>query len=65
MITGAITVIAPSGEVLRQVLTGDVMTTNICFGGAGRRTAFVTLSAGGQLVAMDWPEPGLELAYAG
>ena len=64
LITGAITVIAPSGEVLRQVPTGDVMTTNICFGGAGRRTAFVTLSARGRLVAMDWPEPGLELAYA-
>jgi gluconolactonase len=63
LITGAITVIAPSGEVLRQVPTGDVMTTNICFGGPGRRTAFVTLSARGRLVAMDWPEPGLALAY--
>ena len=65
LITGAITVIAPDGRVLRQVGTGDPMTTNICFGGKGRRTAFITLSGRGALVAMDWPEAGLDLAYAG
>ncbi|MDE2005359.1 MAG: SMP-30/gluconolactonase/LRE family protein [Rhodospirillales bacterium] len=63
LIVGAITVIAPDGRVLRQVMTGDPMTTNICFGGPGRRTAFVTLSARGRLAAIAWPEPGLELAY--
>ena len=30
------------------------MTTNICFGGPDRGTAFVTLSAGGRLVSFDW-----------
>lgn len=65
LVTGAITVIAPDGRVLRQVTTGDPMTTNICFGGPGRRTAFITLSGRGELVAMDWPEAGLALAHGG
>ena len=41
----------------------DPMTTNICFGGPDRRTAFITLSAEGRLVAADWPRPGLALTY--
>lgn len=65
LVVGAITAFAPDGRVVRQVMTGDPMTTNICFGGPGRRTAFVTLSGRGELVAMDWPEAGLELAYEG
>ena len=65
LVTGAITVIAPDGRVVRQVTTGDPMTTNICFGGPGRRTAFITLSGRGELVAMDWPDAGLELAHEG
>lgn len=63
LLAGCISVIAPDGKLVRQVPTGDPMTTNICFGGADRRTAFVTLSGKGQLVAMDWSEPGLTLAY--
>ena len=63
LITGAISVISPQGAVLRQVMTGDPMTTNICFGGKDRRTAFLTLSGRGELVAMDWPEAGLALAH--
>ena len=41
----------------------DRFTTNLCFAGDDRRTALVTLSGGGRLVAMDWPRPGLALAY--
>jgi gluconolactonase len=41
----------------------DVFTTNVCFGGPDRRTAYVTLSGGGRLVALEWPRPGLELAF--
>ena len=39
------------------------MTTNVCFGGPDRTTAFVTLSGHGRLVALDWPRPGLALAH--
>ena len=41
----------------------DMYTTNICFGGPDLRTAFITLSATGRLVSMEWPRPGLALHY--
>jgi gluconolactonase len=64
LLSGCISVVAPDGQLLRQVPTGDMMTTNICFGGPDLRTAYVTLSGKGQLVGLDWPEPGLRLAHA-
>ena len=64
LMSGCITVVAPDGQVLRQVPTGDIYTTNICFGGADRRTAYVTLSGRGELVAIDWPGPGLPLHHS-
>jgi gluconolactonase len=39
------------------------MTTNICFGGPDLRTAFVTLSGRGRLVAFEWERPGLKLNW--
>lgn len=64
LMSGCITVVAPDGEVLRQVPTGDVYTTNICFGGPDLQTAYITLSGRGELVSMDWPGPGLQLHHA-
>lgn len=64
LVSGNISVIAPDGRLLRQVKMPDPVTTNICFGGADRRTAYITLSGTGQLVAMDWPEAGLKLEHA-
>jgi gluconolactonase len=58
-----ITVIAPDGRIVEQVPTDDLHTTNICFGGPDLRTAFVTLSNSGRLVAIDWPRPGLPLHW--
>ena len=43
LVTGALTVISPAGEVLDQVLLGDPMVTNVCFGGDDLRTAYATL----------------------
>jgi len=63
LVNGGITVIAPDGEVLEHVPTGDVLTTNICFGGPDLRTAFITASGTGRLLAMPWPRPGLRLAH--
>jgi gluconolactonase len=63
LITGHITVIAPNGNVVRQVKMPDVYPTNICFGGRDMKTAYITLSGTGQLAAMDWPEPGLRLNF--
>jgi gluconolactonase len=64
LVAGCITVIAPTGQVVRQVAVPDIYPTNICFGGADRRTAYITLSASGRLAAMAWPEPGLKLNFA-
>ena len=63
LMSGAITVIAPDGRLVRSVKMPDIYATNICFGGPGLRTAYITLSGVGQLVAMDWPEPGLALNH--
>jgi gluconolactonase len=63
LVTGALTVISPEGEVLDQVLTGDPMTTNVCFGGNDLRTAYITASGTGRLLSTQWPRPGLKLAF--
>lgn len=63
LISGAITVVAPDGRLVRRVPMPDVYTTNICFGGPGRSTAYITLSGVGRLVAVPWPEPGLKLNF--
>jgi gluconolactonase len=63
LISGAISVIAPDGKLVEQVETGDSMTTNIAFGGPELKTAYITLSGKGQLVAMDWSRPGLPLNF--
>jgi gluconolactonase len=64
LVSGHITVIAPDGRLVRQVKMPDVYPTNICFGGADMKTAYITLSAGGQLAAMEWPDPGLKLNFS-
>ncbi|MCL2428724.1 MAG: SMP-30/gluconolactonase/LRE family protein [Alphaproteobacteria bacterium] len=64
LMSGAITVIAPDGRLVRSVKMPDVYTTNICFGGPGMKTAYITLSGSGRLVAVPWEEPGLKLNFA-
>ena len=59
---GGITAISPDGSQVEHTPLPDLLVTNICFAGAGSR-AFCTLSGTGQLVEIDWPRPGLELAH--
>lgn len=63
LINGRVTVISPAGSLVEFIPTGDPLTTNICFGGPDLRTAYITLTSQGKLVAMDWPRPGLKLHY--
>ena len=64
LIHGGITVVSPDGSHCSHVPLPDAMTTNLCFGGRDRRTAYVTLSGSGKLIAIDdWPVPGLELHF--
>jgi len=61
--TGHITEISPAGDIVRAVKMPDRYPTNICFGGADMRIAYITLSDSGQLGVMQWPEPGLKLNF--
>jgi len=63
LVTGAVSTITPKGELLEQVKFPDMMVTNVCFGGPDLRTAFVTLSGTGKLVAAPWKRPGLKLNF--
>lgn len=60
---GGVTAISPDGAVVEHHATGDLLTTNICFGGDDLQTAYITLSSTGRLVATRWPRPGLRLAH--
>ncbi len=60
---GGITSISPDGEQVEHLAMPDILVTNICFAGA-EPLAYCTLSGTGQLVAVDWPRPGLELAFS-
>jgi gluconolactonase len=59
---GAIATITPQGQV-QMTPMDDLITTNIAFGGADLRDAYITWSGKGMLVKLRWPEPGLRLAY--
>jgi len=61
---GGISIVSPDGSMTSHVPLPDRFTTNICFGGRDRRTAYVTLSGSGRLIAIDdWPVPGLKLNH--
>lgn len=59
---GAITTVTPGGAMSR-VETEDPVTTNVAFGGADMRDAYITCSMKGLLVKTRWHEPGMRLVY--
>lgn len=63
LVNGGITVVSPEGEVVLFVPVDDRITTNICFGGPDHRTAYITASSTGRLLAMDWPFQGHKLHW--
>ena len=66
LVNGGISVVdGESGELAAFVPTeGEILTTNLCFGGDDLRTAYITLSGTGRLASMEWDWPGLELAHS-
>ena len=58
-----ISVISPKGELVEFVVTDDIFTTNIAFGGADMMDAYICLSGSGRLVKTRWARPGLKLQY--
>jgi gluconolactonase len=63
LVRGGVTVVSPDGGTIEHVPLPDLYVTNICFGGPDLKTAYITLSYEGRLVAMDWPRPGLPLYF--
>jgi gluconolactonase len=62
IVNGGIAAFDPSGSV-EHYATPDPITTNICFGGADMRDAWITASGTGKLYKTRWPRPGLRLNY--
>lgn len=62
---GCITVISPQGDEVETVEMPDPFSTNIAFGGPDMKTAYITLSGSGRLIAMDWPRAGLTPNFSG
>src|SRR5262249_30687935 len=62
ILNGGITTITPEGKSSHTSFP-DIIVTNICFGGADMRDAYITLSSTGKLIKTRWPEPGLKLNF--
>jgi gluconolactonase len=63
LLIGEILVFAPQGGIVERISVPDPLPTNGCFGGPELRTAYITLSHTGRLIAMEWPRPGLALPH--
>jgi gluconolactonase len=63
LVSAGISVFSPDGDLVEFHEAPEPYCTNIAFGGEDMKTAYITLSGYGTLVAVDWPRPGLKLAY--
>jgi gluconolactonase len=63
LVEGGVMVFTPAGDLLEFHEADEYFCTNLCFGGPDLRTAWLTLSGYGRLIAVDWPRPGLPLAH--
>lgn len=63
LFAGCLSLIYPDGRVRDQLYFPEKFVTNIAFGGADLRSAFITLTTTGRLVKVHWPRPGLRLAF--
>jgi gluconolactonase len=62
IINGGITAFDPDGST-EHFAFPDLICTNICFGGADMRDAWITASSTGKLFKARWPRPGLKLNF--
>jgi gluconolactonase len=62
ILDGGIAVFDPTGGVERLAIS-DPVVTNICFGGADMRDAWITAAGTGRLYRTRWPRPGLKLNF--
>lgn len=63
---GGVSVIDPDGGLKAFLpIASDPHVTNVCFGGPDLRTAYVTTGWTGSIWEIEWPHPGLPLAFDG
>jgi gluconolactonase len=62
LVNGGITAFDPGGG-FEHFAFPDPLITNICFGGADMRDAWITASGTGRLYKCRWPRPGLKLNF--
>ncbi len=62
-IAHGVTTFSPGGST-RTTPVDDNMVTNICFGGADMKDAYITASGKGALLKTRWPDAGHRLNYA-
>lgn len=64
LLNGGITTFWPGSKKAPRITPlPDPLVTNICWGGKNMKTAFITSSGTGRLIAADWPSAGLRLNY--
>ena len=63
ILAGGITTFWPGTGKVKHTPIPDPLVTNICWGGKNMKTAYITASGTGKLIAMEWPEAGLRLNY--
>ena len=61
-LANGVTTISPNGKAV-QTSVPDTAVTNICFGGADMKDAYITASGAGHLLKTRWPEAGLKLNF--
>jgi gluconolactonase len=61
----AVVVVSPAGELLavHEVPGNEPVVTNVAFGGADMRTAYITSGGRGSVYEMEWHCPGLALNF--
>jgi len=63
LLAGGITTFWPGTRKVQHVPIADPLVTNICWGGKNMKTAYITASGTGRLLAAQWPRAGLRLNY--
>ena len=63
LFNGGITTVDPASGAFEHTAFPDPVTTNIVFGGADMRDAWITCSSTGRLFKCRWPRPGLKLNF--
>ncbi|MXZ30294.1 MAG: SMP-30/gluconolactonase/LRE family protein [Acidimicrobiia bacterium] len=61
--SGFVSVYDAAGTGTHRVACGGANPTNVCFGGAGHSTLFITVDDTGEMVAVDWEVPGQRLNF--